>query len=241
MIRIDKYLSSLWIGSRQDLSVMCKKWLIENNGLICKKADQKVNYGSVFKVWDGKKLTFKEIECKEFVALILYKPKNFVCSDIDEWWHKSYSNLLKDCPYWETLHVAGRLDQDTTWLVICTNDGNFNHRIISPKHKLIKTYKVVCESTITDDMIIRLENWVELDDGYKTLPAKVKRIHPLSVENEWLWLHQIELQIIEGKYHQIKRMMESVENKVVELHRSSIGDWNLDELKEGERSYIDIK
>lgn len=218
---------------------MCKKWLIENNGLICKKADQKVNYGSFFKVWDNKKLTCTEIECREFVTLILYKPKNFVCSDIDEGGHKSYSNLLKNCPYWKTLHVAGRLDQDTTWLVICTNDGDFNHRIISPKHKLIKTYKVVCESDISEDMIIRLEQWVELDDGYKTLPAKVKRIDLASAASKWISLRHIELQIIEGKYHQVKRMMESVDNKVVELHRSNIGERNLDGLKEWEWTYID--
>jgi len=77
--------------------------------------------------------------------------------------------------------VAGRLDQDTTGLVICTSDGDLNHRIISPKHKLIKTYIVTCEQEVNNDMIALLEGGVELDDGYKTLPAQVEKTQNLNI------------------------------------------------------------
>lgn len=170
------------------------------------------------------------IECKEFVTILLHKPKWYVCSDIDEWWHKSYNKLLMQCPYWKTLHVAGRLDQDTTWLVVCTNNGDLNHRIISPKHKLIKTYIVHCEWVITEVMIDKLRQGVKLDDGYITLPAELVRVETNDRE--------IILRIVEGKYHQVKRMLEAVWNKVVNLHRSEIGDRNLHGLKEWEWRYL---
>lgn len=99
----------------------------------------------------------REVEAKEFVSIMLYKPKGYVCSDVEDGGHPSYNELLQDCPYWLTLHVAGRLDFDTTGMVIATNDGDFNHRIISPKHKLVKSYLVSCEKEVTADMIAQLE------------------------------------------------------------------------------------
>lgn len=200
------------------------------NGKIIKRWDEKVNRGDLMQIdrWDG--ISPLIIECKEFVTILLYKPKWYVCSDIDEWWHKSYNTLLTQCPYWKTLHVAGRLDQDTTWLVVCTNNGDLNHRIISPKHKLIKTYIVQCETVITDYMIDMLKQGVKLDDGYITLPADLVKTEGDDRE--------IILRIVEWKYHQVKRMLEAVWNKVIKLHRSAIGDRNLQDLKEWEWRYL---
>ena len=184
----------------------------------------------------------REVEAKEFVSIMLYKPKGYVCSDVEDGGHPSYNELLQDCPYWLTLHVAGRLDFDTTGMVIATNDGDFNHRIISPKHKLVKSYLVSCEKEVTADMIAQLEQWVTLDDGYETLPAVViipqfgrdgkTDIAKKNIKNF------IELQITEGKFHQVKRMLLAVENRVTHLHRKSIGERTLEGLAEGEWRYI---
>lgn len=194
-----------------------------------KRWEEKVQRGDIIAIHDNGTNPIT-IQCKEYVSILLYKPKWYVCSDIDEWWHKSYNTLLRDCPYWKTLHVAWRLDQDTTWLVLCTSDGDLNHRVISPKHKLIKTYIVRCDLEITEDMIEKLEHGVKLDDWYVTLPAQVNRANNSDRE--------ILLKIVEGKYHQVKRMLEAVWNKVTALHRSAIGDWDLFGLKEWEWRYL---
>lgn len=229
MIRLDKYCSSLGIGSRQDIDQYCRKWLIYVNDQIIKRSDIKIHRWDHIYIKDNNTHKAMEIECKEYITLILHKPKWYVCSDMDDGWHPSYRALLNDCPYRNTLHVAGRLDQDTTWLVICTNNGDLNHRIISPKHKLVKTYIVHCEKEVTDDMISQLEQWVVLDDGYITLPATVEKSTQSTI---------ITVCIREGKYHQVKRMLESVGNKVIALHRSSIGNRNIDTLEEWKRHYL---
>ncbi len=145
--------------------------------------------------------------------ILLHKPAGYVCSDIPEGRHKSYRDLLDDCIYKETLHVAGRLDADTTGLVLVTNDGTLNHQIISPKKKMTKIYEVTSEKPLTDTDCRQLQNGVMLDDGYTTLPAQLQKISDTNIR---LSLH-------EGKYHQVKRMREAVNNKVTKLHRTQIG------------------
>ena len=129
----------------------------------------------------------------------------YVCSDVAEGKYKSYRTLLDDCIYRDTLHVAGRLDADTTGLVLITNDGDLNHHIISPKKKMVKTYEVQLEKPIHDDAIKQLTAGVVLEDGYRTLPA-----HVIKTGEK-----KIILMIHEGKYHQVKRMLEAVGNKVI--------------------------
>ncbi len=155
MLRIDKFLSNIGRGTRQEIAVMCKKGLIKCNNQIIKNSSSKINWGDVISMQIDDEV--REVEAKEFVSIMLYKPKGYVCSDVEDGGHPSYNELLQDCPYWLTLHVAGRLDFDTTGMVIATNDGDFNHRIISPKHKLVKSYLVSCEKEVTADMIAQLE------------------------------------------------------------------------------------
>ena len=145
--------------------------------------------------------------------IILHKPIGYVCSDVAEGKYKSYRDLLDDCVYKETLHVAGRLDADTTGLVLITNDGDLNHRIISPKKKMVKIYEVELEKSLQDADGKDLEAGVVLEDGYQTLPAQVSKVSD----------KKIILSIYEGKYHQVKRMMEAVGNRVIKLHRTQIG------------------
>lgn len=245
MIRVDKFLANLGIGTRQEIALMCKKGFVARQDLtwnpsksswnqiikeFIKRSDTKIPWWTQLIIdtnWEC-----KTIEVLQDITLLIYKPVWYVCSDVEDGGHPSYRQLIKDCPYRNLVHVAGRLDWDTSGLVVATSDWDLNHRIISPKHKLIKTYIVTCEDPVSDTMIKQLEEGVELDDGYVTLPAQVMQSAKLKMQN------CIELKITEGKYHQVKRMMEAVGNKVVALHRSSIGDWNLDGLKEGERVQI---
>ncbi len=223
MIRLDKYLSNLWIISRRNADQATKSWLILVNGEIIKKSDYKLSLGDIIS-FDG-----QNIEVRENIYVILHKPAGYISSDEDEYGYKSYRHLLVDCPYVYMLHVAGRLDQDTEWLLLLSNNWQFIHQVISPKWEKEKEYEVHLEKNISDEDCGELAKGVILDDGYKTLPAKVSRINK----------KKILLTITEWKYHQVKRMLEAVDNKVLYLKRLRVGEWTLDWLKKGEWKYIE--
>lgn len=210
--------------SRRDVKPYMKRYEVLVNGVLADGSDQKINYGDI--------ITFggEEIEVKEFVTVLIHKPAGYVSSDVPEADYLSYRELLDGCPYVHMLHVAGRLDQDTEGLLLASNDGWLIHRIISPKKKLPKIYFVSLAKDISDEAIVKLEAGVELDGGDVTLPAQIERIDEKTIR----------LTIYEGKFHQVKRMMEAVDNNVVYLKRESIGEWTLDGLEKGEWKYIEV-
>jgi 16S rRNA pseudouridine516 synthase len=122
------------------------------------------------------------------------------------------------------------LDQDTEGLLLASSDGQLIHRIISPKKKLPKVYFVSLTRAIDDDAIAQLAAGVVLDDGYQTMPAEVECIDAQTIR----------LTIYEGKFHQVKRMLEAVWNSVTYLKRESIGERTLDGLEKGGWSYVDV-
>lgn len=221
-VRLDKYLSQLWLVSRRSVGKLMSSWAVLVDWEEVYKSDMKIKYGQI--------ITFGwiDIEVKEFVYLILNKPSWYVCSDVDEWWHASYQHLLEDCPYGKMMHVAWRLDFDTEWLVLCSNDWQFTHQIISPKKHLEKEYYVRTRDEIHDKAIFELEKWVKLDDGYLTMPAKAVKDGS----------HSLKLTIVEWKFHQVKRMLEAVGNEVIYLRRDRIGDWTLEGVEMGKWKYI---
>ncbi|MBG9999239.1 16S rRNA pseudouridine(516) synthase RsuA [Pseudoalteromonas sp. NSLLW24] len=155
---------------------------------------------------------------------MLNKPVGYVCANSDEL-HKTVFDLL-DEPNMSDFHVAGRLDIDTTGLVIITNDGDWSHKITSPKSNKFKTYLVETQEPITDEALEQLRTGVMLhNEKDLTRPAIAERLANYGLR----------LSISEGKYHQVKRMLYAVDNKVVELHREQIAEITLDEnLASGE-------
>lgn len=224
-VRLDKYLSQLWLVSRRSVGKILSSWTVLVNGEEAYKSDMKIHYGDTITFWG------MDIEVKEFIYLILNKPTWYVCSDVDEGWHASYQHLLEDCPYGQMLHVAGRLDFDTEWLVICSNDWQFTHQIISPKKHLEKEYYVRTRDEIHDKALMELQDGVMLEDGYVTMPAKAVKDGS----------HSLKLTIVEGKFHQVKRMLEAVWNEVTYLRRDRIGDWTVGGIDLGKWKYIDVK
>ena len=222
MQRLDKYLANLGLVSRRECNTVCKEWVIRVNGEVVKKPDFRFLWGEKIQVRDV------EVEFFEEVYAILYKTAGYISSDEDEFGYPSYKNQMLDCPYVELLHVAWRLDVDTEGLLLLSSDGQFIHQVISPKREKEKEYEVWLDSVISDEDCNKLEEWVILDDGYLTKPAKVQKIED----------KKILLTITEWKYHQVKRMLEAVGNKVVYLKRIRIGEWNLDGLKPGEWKMI---
>lgn len=120
------------------------------------------------------------------------------------------------------LKVAGRLDADTTGLLIVTSDGQLNHRLTSPKSHKEKEYLVRCQNPISDTDLSQLEQGVKIENDYLTLPAKAVRKDDVSFV----------LTIIEGKYHQVKQMCEAVGNVCIALHRMRVDRWTLEGIEE---------
>ena len=149
---------------------------------------------------------------------MLNKPVGYVCANSDDL-HKTVFDLL-DEPNMSDFHVAGRLDIDTTGLVIITNDGDWSHKITSPRSNKFKTYLVETQEPITDEALEQLREGVMLhNEKDATRPAIAERLANYGLR----------LSISEGKYHQVKRMLYAVDNKVVELHREQIAGIKLDE------------
>lgn len=218
-MRLDKYLSALDICTRSESRRFAKRWAFIVRGEEVTSASVILNeWDLIYVSWVG------EFEAKRNITMRLFKPAGYVSSDKPEWPRPSYRELLGDYPYTNLLHVAGRLDVDTEWLLILTSDGKLNHQIISPKRKLPKLYQVDVKYKISDQNIHKLATWVILDDGHETMPATCERI---GTQRLLLTLH-------EGKFHQVKRMLQAVNNEVEHLKRLSVGDWTLEGLASGE-------
>ncbi len=150
--------------------------------------------------------------------IMLHKPANYICSNVDE----SFPSLLHlvDVDKAFDLHIAGRLDADTTGLVLITDDGRWSHTIISPKRKCAKVYRVDLRDPLQLETIEHFKQGVQLQ-GEKNLtrPATLAKVTD----------HQVLLTLTEGKYHQVKRMFAAVGNRVVNLHREQIGQLKLED------------
>lgn len=152
------------------------------------------------------------------IYLMLHKPAG-VISATDDPSHRTVLDLITH-PHRHTLHVVGRLDKDTTGLLLITNDGDWSHRLMSPKQHVPKTYLATLAEPLTEAAAAQLRVGVQLHgEKHLTLPAEVVTLPQ----------QQVRLTLYEGKYHQVKRMLAVVGNRVESLHRQQIGDLMLDE------------
>lgn len=224
-MRLDKFLSNLKYGSRTDIKKLCKQKVVKVNDIIITNSDYNVNLDNdIVKVYE------KEVFYKENITLMMNKPAGYICSTVDE----LYPSLLKllDEKYSRlNFSFAGRLDQDTEGLVILSTDGKLIHKITSPNKDVYKTYYVKTLKKIRNENV--LENEIKLLDGngeeYTTKEAKIAKISDF----------ELFVSIKEGKFHQVKRMLNYIDNEVVYLKRIKIGKLELPEsLELGE--YIEI-
>ena len=215
-LRVDKVLSNLGYGSRAELKVYCKKGLVKINDKIISNPGTQVDT-------DIDKIEFNNeiVKYREFVYIMMNKPDGYLSATFDK-----RDPIVLDLidPSYLTFEPfpVGRLDKDTEGLLVLTNDGQLAHRVLSPKKHVPKTYYAKIEGVVTEEDIKAFEKGVILDDGYETMPSQLK----ILKSDE---LSEIELTIHEGKFHQVKRMFESVGKKVVYLKRLSMGKLMLDE------------
>ena len=196
-MRLEKFLSDAGVGSRKEIKQLIKSGRV--------KGDSEVDENSTV-LLDGKK-----VEYKKYRYYAIDKPAGIVCATEDKK-EKTVSDFLgvKD------MFPVGRLDKDTTGLLLMTNDGDFAHRVISPKYEIDKVYYAKVDAAVTEEDIKKFRDGIG-----DFLPAKLERLG----ENGCL------VTVHEGKYHQVKRMLHAVGKNVIELRRLSIGSLKLDDIK----------
>ena len=225
-MRLDKFISSTTTLSRAEAKKIIKKGILINDILI-KSPDYKVDEINDQVNLDGKRLVYQK-----YVHIMMNKPKDTISATEDAI-EKTVVDILKEEDRIHKVFPVGRLDKDTEGLMLLTNDGELAHRLISPKKDVVKKYYVEVSGELKEEHLSIVEAGVILEDGYKCKPARLEILE--SSENK----SRANIFITEGKFHQVKRMMKSLETTVTYLKRLSIGSLILDEnLKLGEYRYL---
>jgi 16S rRNA pseudouridine516 synthase len=218
MERIDKIIASQGLYSRSDVKYMVNKKRITIDGKVVTSASQKADVDKNEIMLDGKPFVVKKQ-----IYLMLNKPKGYVSATEDKK-QQTVLELVPPALKGRDLFPAGRLDKDTTGLMIITDDGVLAHNILSPKKHVQKIYRVELDIPVTEEMQKGFAEGVELNDG-------VCKDAKLTILGE----KTAEVTLREGRYHQIKRMFGCFGAKVVELHRIAMGELYLpDDLPEGQ-------
>lgn len=214
-IRIDKYLSNMGVGSRSEV----KKYI--KNGFV--RIEEKVITDPGFLVDTEEKVLFADrvIEYKEFIYLMMNKPQG-VISATEDHRERTVLDLLDKIDTREGIFPAGRLDKDTEGLLLLTNDGKLAHNMLSPKKHVEKEYYAKVQGILTTGDEQAFSDGITLEDGTLCMPALLSVISTGEIS-------EVYITIREGKYHQIKRMFESLGKKVIYLKRLRMGDLKLDE------------
>ncbi|MBS6500939.1 MAG: pseudouridine synthase [Clostridium sp.] len=223
MERLDKVLSNLGYGTRKEIKQVVRKGLIEVNGEIVKDNGMQID-PEVDKVL----VNGEEIFYRKYIYLMMNKPDGVISATFDNRDETVIDLLEIEHQVFEPFPV-GRLDKDTVGLLLLTNDGELNHRLISPKWKVDKVYYAKIDKKVTEADIKKFKNGITLDDGYTCKEAKLEILESSDSGSE------VMITIQEGKFHQVKRMFEAVDKSVVYLKRVEFGTLQLDEdLEEGE-------
>lgn len=220
-MRLDKFLSHMGYGTRREVKILIKSKAIQVNDVTVKDSSMHVNEHT-----DKIAVYGEAVAYKEFIYLMLNKPAGVV-SATEDTRDQTVIDLLEDDVRHFEPYPVGRLDKDTVGLLLLTNDGALTHRLLSPNKDVPKVYFARVQGMVTETDVEAFKNGVILDDGYHTKPGAlhILKSGPIS---------EIELTITEGKFHQVKRMFEAVEKKVVYLKRISMGTLKLDKsLAEG--------
>ncbi|AGF54274.1 16S rRNA pseudouridine516 synthase [Clostridium saccharoperbutylacetonicum] len=223
MERLDKIISNLGYGSRKDVKSFAKKGIIEVDGVIVKDNGMLVDpEKSIIKI-NGEQILYRK-----YIYLMMNKPDGVISATHDNKDETVIDLLELEHQVFEPFPV-GRLDKDTVGLLLLTNDGELNHRLIAPKWHVDKVYYAKIDKKVDEKDVAAFKNGITLDDGYKCMEAKLEI---LSNDDNG---SDIRVTIQEGKYHQVKRMFEAVDKKVVYLKREEFGGLLLDPtLEEGE-------
>ena len=219
-MRLDKFLSDMGIGTRKQIKEYIKNGMVRVDGEAAKRPEMQVDPMQNTILFQGTDLTENYSKYRYYM---MNKPWGVISATTDNY-ETTVIDLI-DTGFDKDLAPVGRLDKDTVGLLIITNDGKLAHNLLSPKKHVEKEYVVKTKKTLSDDDLKRLEEGVDIGDEDITLPARAF----IKEEDGELMLHLI---IHEGRFHQVKRMLNAVDNEVVFLKRIRMGKLSLDERLE---------
>lgn len=213
-MRLDKFLANENIGSRKEVGVLIRRGAVTVNGLAVKKADMQIDESKDVICVNG-----EEIVYNKFVYLLMNKPSGILTATRDSR-ARTVLDLIPTELNRKGLFPAGRLDKDTTGLLIITDDGDFAHRMLAPKSHVMKRYEAVLDIPAEESDIERFREGIASgEDVFAPAKLEISREDP----------HVAWVEIREGKFHQVKRMFKACGKTVVKLKRLSIGELYLDE------------
>lgn len=218
-MRIDKLLSNLGIGSRSEVKNIIKDKRVTINDVLVRSTSLEVNPDK-----DVVKLDGEVVSYKEFYYILMNKPKGYVSARVDNV-YPPITDLVSEFNF-VNLSPVGRLDVDTTGVILLTNDGELTHKLISPRYNVNKTYEVEVDSPLDNPLILKFKEGITLDDEL-LLPADLVILDKTHAE---LTIHQ-------GKFHQVKRMFKKFNYNVINLNRKkfaflTVGDLDMGEYRE---------
>ncbi len=218
-MRLDKFLANTGQGTRSEVKKIILSGKVTVNDIVVKSAKTQISENRDIIAIKGQKVTY----CP-YIYLMLNKAKGYISST-----EKGATPTVIDCVPDKYRHYDlfpfGRLDKDTTGLLIISNDGQMAHKLLSPSKHVTKTYRVTCQNQPTSSQLEQLKKGVIIANDYLTKPAEVALVSPTIID----------LTICEGKYHQVKQMLKAVDNGVVELERICFAGIALDrQLKRGQ-------
>lgn len=218
-MRINKYIASSGITSRRKADELIKEGRVKINGVLMKEPGYEVNEEDTVEL-DDKEICLE----KKLIYLIMNKPTGFVTTLDDEFDRPTVIDLLP--PMDERVYPVGRLDMNTSGLLIFTNDGRLANGLTHPAAEINKTYKLICKGIVSRREISTLEKGVDIE-GYITAPCKVKILRHMNASS------LIEITVHEGKNRQIRKMFKAIKHPVQKLERVAIEDIKLGHMKEG--------
>ena len=227
-MRSDKYFAKMNVGSRKEVRALIKKGVVTVNSEGVKTPKQQVKESDEVLV-DG-----QEINYQKYHYFLMNKPKG-VLSATEDRSQRTVISLLKSQDRYQGIAPVGRLDKDTTGLLLLTNDGQLNHELLAPNKHVDKIYRAKIAGVVDGETVKTFAMGITLGDGTKLKPAELKILKQDQLND----CSEIEIKIREGKYHQIKRMFGAVRMKVVELERIKMGNLTLpQDLRLGD--YIEL-
>lgn len=218
-MRINKYIACAGVASRRKADELIANGNVRVNGLVLREHGYDVVEGDIVEV-NGRRIETSEKK----VYILLNKPTGYVTTVSDDRERDTVMDLVADVD--ARIFPVGRLDYNTSGMLIMTNDGDFAYKLTHPKHEMPKTYRALVSGVLSDEKCGRLERGVDIG-GFRTSPAKVKIVRGLS--NATL----VDITIHEGKNRQVRKMFRAVGNPVKQLQRIAIGDIRLGRLAEG--------
>ena len=224
-----KYLQAQGIGSRRQCQWLVQNALIQINGGTQSNAKAEVRPETVQSLTvDGEEAVVIPLP---YFYILLNKPAGYETSHKPRDYPSVFS-LLPDQVRAADIQAVGRLDADTTGVLLITNDGQFNHRMTSPKHKVDKIYRATLKHAANPSLCAQLQAGVLLHDDNETVAAQAAELQDA---------HTLILTIREGKYHQVKRMVAAAGNRVEQLHRLQFGNWDTQDLDFGEWRFVRVE